>query len=83
VVGPATSTAQPVNLMWAAKVTTRRGGTKIESRVSRRESYLHRSRKKGGTQCRKIPQGKTLLGATASTSWRALWLTAHSAGVGR
>jgi hypothetical protein len=83
VVGPATSTAQPVTLIVGSECDDKEGRAQDRERVSRRERYLHRSRKKGDTQCRKTPQGKTLLGATASTSWRALWLTAHSAGVGR
>jgi hypothetical protein len=46
VVGPATSTAQPVTLMWAAKATTRREGPR--SRVAYHEgkgTYIDLGRK--------------------------------------
>src|SRR5215213_8545231 len=80
----ATSTTQRISLICGQRKRGQGGcGPKIGSQVSRKERYLHRSRKKGDTKCRKILQGKTLQGATASTSWRALWLRAQSAGVGR
>src|SRR5215207_4716000 len=87
-VRPATSTTQLISLICGQR-KRRQGGTRpkigsqVSRRVSRKERYLHRSRKKGDTKCRKILQGKILQGATALTSWRALWLRAQSAGVGR
>ena len=69
--------------MWAAKATTRRERAQNRETAKYHEgkgTYIDLGRKETPNVGRSYKGDST---GPASTSWRALWLTAHSAGVGR